>query len=185
MHRSNTLRSALLWCSAPVCCSLNALFEQLPPAIHSCSSQKFHDNRHVTGCKHTTSLQGFALGRLGLILLTLFYYYYFFFLQSPDLVVLYFVQDASSLPADFTVWQQISSAKMGQSKVWRAQEKDRYSCLIQRGDLPKRTSLPQKAPAHPYSFLVLPFMEASDQQQVTRDVLRTSCKNSCTFFVSI
>lgn len=83
MHRSNTPRSALLWCPAPVCCSLNALLEQLPPAIHSCSSQKCHDNFHVTGCKHTTSLQGFALGRLGLILLTLFYYYYSFFPPKP------------------------------------------------------------------------------------------------------
>lgn len=35
----------------------------LPPAIHSFSEHRCHDNPHVTGYKHTTSLQGFGLGK--------------------------------------------------------------------------------------------------------------------------
>lgn len=84
----------------------------LPPAIHSFSEHRCHDNPHVTGYKHTTSLQGFGLGKAQTGIT-----HTFFFFKPRFRDAFFFLQDASILPASFTMWQQISSAKMGQRKV--------------------------------------------------------------------
>jgi len=62
-----------------VCYSLKVLFEMLPPAIHSFSERWCHDNPHVTGYKHTTSLQGFGLGKAQ----TGITHTFLFFLKKP------------------------------------------------------------------------------------------------------
>lgn len=86
----------------------------LPPAIHSFSEQWCHDNPHVTGYKHTTSLQGFALEKTQIGVTHTFFF--FFFLKSPVSEMLYFVEDASSLPVNSTMWQQLFQLKWDKAK---------------------------------------------------------------------
>lgn len=146
----------------------------LPPAIHSFPEQRCHDNPHVTGYKHTTSLQGFALGKAQTsITHSLFWFWGFFW--KPRFIDTYFVQDASNLPANFIMWQQISSAKMGQRKVWRTQEKGRYNHLIKSRGLHERISLPKKATASLYLITLLKLLISNKVQETYFKNIRHRC----------
>lgn len=98
----------------------------LPPAIHSFSVQRCHDNPHVTGYKHTTSLQGFALEKTQTGVTHTFF---FFFLQKkkePSFRDALFCGRRIKPTCQFYHVATTLSAEMGQRKY---EEHQKSNCL--------------------------------------------------------